>query len=257
MLKNAKVLLTHFSKLNREERLARLLELGALTPDDVKFLNTSVRSDITELSEGFIENVIGCFPLPLGVAINFNINNRDYVIPMAVEETSIIASASKTAKWIRDNGHISTSTIGENIVGQMQIAKVKNLPQLHTLLKKHKAKLIQDANEIVVPNLVARGGGVTELQIRELEHNGDTMAIIHVLLNPCDAMGANIVNQVCEYLKDPIEKLTNETVNICILSNSTEHKLTRAEIIIKNIEPQLGEKYLMLLTSQKLILIVL
>ena len=161
---------------------------------------------------------------------------------MAVEETSIIAAASKTAKWIRDNGHISTSTIGKNIVGQIQIAKVKNLPQLHSLIAMHKANLIHEANEFVVPMLVVRGGGVTDLQVREIHHNGEAMAIIHVFLDPCDAMGANMMNQVCEYLKDPIEILTKETVNICILSNSTEHKLTRAQIIIKNIEPQLGEK---------------
>lgn len=242
MLKNAKDLFTHFSKLNREERLARLLALGALTQEDVLFLKTSVRSDITELSEGFIENVIGCFPLPLGVATNFYINDCYYVIPMAVEETSIIAAASKTAKWICENGHISTSTLGNNIVGLIQIAKVKNLPRLHTLIKNHKSKLIQEVNEFVAPSLVLRGGGVTDLQVKELHNSDETMAVIHVLLNPCDAMGANILNQVCEYLKNPIESLTKETVNICILSNSTEHKLTRAQVIIKNIDPQLGEK---------------
>lgn len=242
MLKNAKVLFANFSKLDREERLARLVELGALTQEDVIFLNTSIRSDITNLSEGFIENVIGCFPLPLGVATNFYINDRDYVIPMAVEETSIIAAASKTAKWIRANGHITTSTLGKEIVGQIQIAKVKNLPQLHSLIEKHKTKLIHEANEFVVPMLVVRGGGVTDLQVREIHHNGEAMAIIHVFLDPCDAMGANLMNQVCEYLKDPIELLTNETVSLCILSNSTDHKLTRAEVMIKNIDPQLGQK---------------
>ena len=91
---------------------------------------------------------------------------------MAVEETSIIAAASKTAKWIRDNGQISTSTIGKNIVGQIQFAKVKNLSQLHTLIEKHKCKLIQEANEFVAPKLVARGGGVTDLQVREIHCNG-------------------------------------------------------------------------------------
>ena len=92
-----------FSKLDREERLQRLLEAGALSTDDVRFLRMGSPVSV-DLAEKFIENVLGFFQLPLGVATNFVIDGKAYVIPMAVEETSIIAAASKTAKWIREFG---------------------------------------------------------------------------------------------------------------------------------------------------------
>ena len=100
-----------FSKLNRAERFERLLQMGALTNEDAKFLKSGSKVDI-ELAEKFIENVIGFFQMPLGVAANFVINKKAYVIPMAVEETSIIAAASKTAKWINQHGTIQTETVG-------------------------------------------------------------------------------------------------------------------------------------------------
>lgn len=229
-----------FSKLNRTERLSRLIKMGALTTDDVHYLNSGIGLS-TDLAEKFIENVIGYFQMPLGVATNFRIDGRDYVIPMAVEETSIIAAASKTAKWIHEQGEITTETLGSWVIGQIQLAKVKDFTRFAAIITANKADLIEEANTKVAHGLVARGGGVADMVVRQImRDDGATMAVIHVLVDPCDAMGANIVNQVCEYLKNPIEALTGERVTMCILSNLNDNKLTRAKIVIHNIDPQLG-----------------
>lgn len=231
-----------FSKLDRTDRMARLQEMGALTAEDLKFLNAGGLQK-TELAENLIENVIGYFQMPLGVAANLRIDNIDRVIPMAVEETSIIAALSKTAKWIRDEGEITTETLGNNIIGQIQCAKIGDFTAFKETIERNKNFLIESANENVAQGLLKRGGGVNDIEIRQITRpDGGDMAIVHVLADPCDAMGANIMNQICEFLKVPIEHLTGEQVTMCILSNLNAHKLTRATIKIRNIDPELGEK---------------
>lgn len=241
--KRAKDLFAGFSKLNREERLARLLEMGALSPDDLRYLKSGAPVEIG-LAENFIENVIGFFQLPLGVAANFVIDGKPYAIPMAVEETSIIAAASKTAKWVRQHGEIRTEAIGKNIIGQIQIAKVKNFSNLARVLHAASEDLIAELNQGVAKGLVQRGGGVEKLELREVSrNNGDgSMAVIHVQANACDAMGANIMNQICEDLRPKIEELSGEEVTMCILSNLVDTKLTRAQVTLKGIDPVLMKK---------------
>ncbi len=230
-----------FSKLARKERFERLFEVGALERDDVRYLEAGGLKDAT-LAEKFIENVIGYFQLPLGVATNFRIDSRDFVIPMAVEETSIIAAASKTAKWIRDGGgELRTETVGRLIIGQIQIAKCSDFGSFAEIIDKNKQNLIVSSNRDVAHGLVARGGGVVDLQVRRvLRGDGGQMAVIHVLADPCDAMGANIMNQVCEYLKTPVEQLTGESVTMCILSNLVDTKLTRATASLPGVDADLG-----------------
>ncbi len=231
-----------FSKLDRAERLRKLVEIGALQPEDISFLNAGGIED-TGLAEKLIENVIGYFQMPLGVATNFNIDGRDFIIPMAVEETSIVAAASKTAKWIREEGKITTELVGNFIIGQIQIAKVNDFESLRSKILANKNKLIEQANVVVASGLVRRGGGVSDIQVRKIARgDGADMAVIHVLCDPCDAMGANIINQVCEFLKKPIEEMSGEKVTMCILSNLVDTKLTRATVEIHNVEKALGEK---------------
>lgn len=227
-----------FSKLTRDQRFDRLVRMGALTSDDVKTLSKGGLDH--HLAEKFIENVIGCFQLPLGVATNFVIDGKAVVIPMAVEETSIVAAASKTAKWVREHGSITTSVVGVDIIGQIQIAKLKDPVGFEEKIRAKSAVLIEVANREIASGLVARGGGVRKIQVRILNReDGGFMGVIHVLCNPCDAMGANIMNQVCEFLKHPIQELTGETVTMCILSNLVDTKLTRAEVELKGVDPEL------------------
>ncbi len=231
-----------FSKLNYIERLKALNEAGLINDIDQAYLKNGGLQDVT-LAEKFVENVIGYFQLPLGVATNFNIDGRDILIPMAVEETSIIAAASKTAKWIRESGFIETEIIGQNIIGQIQFAKVKDFDTFENSILQQKQYLIDLANREVAFGLVKRGGGVTDISVRCLDRgDGFNMAIVHVLMNPCDAMGANIINQVCEYLKDPLQNFTGEKVTMCILSNLVDTKLTQAKITMNEIDSELAEK---------------
>lgn len=240
-IKNFSELFKGFSKLNLSQRIQKIFDSGSINEEDLRFLKSGGLKDI-QLGEKFIENTIGYFQMPIGVATQFCIDGRELFIPMAVEETSIIAAASKTAKWIKESGTIKTSVVGTDIIGQIQLAVVKNFVHLETIINKNKNLLINLANKEVVPNLVQRGGGVTDIQVRELKReDGKTMAVIHVLMNPCDAMGANLINQVCEYLKTPIQELSHETVTMCILSNLADSKLTRAEIEMP-IDEELGMK---------------
>lgn len=231
-----------FSKLSKDERLQALMDAGALSKSEAEYLSAGGLKD-TSLGESFIENVIGYFQLPLGVATNFNIDGRDYVIPMAVEETSIVAAVSKSAKWIREAGTITTEVIGNEIIGQIQCGKVRNFTQFEQDLLAQKKNLIEIANKEVAFGMVRRGGGVTDLQVRRVPRgDGQDMGVVHILMDPCDAMGANIMNQVCEYLKDPIEQITKEKVSLCILSNLVDSKITRAVVHIKKMDPSLAER---------------
>ena len=235
-------LFSGFSKLNRAERFERLLTMGAITPEDVAYLQSGGLQDC-RLAEHLIENVIGHFQLPLGVATHFCIDGQSHVIPMAVEETSIIAALSKTAKWIKQQGRITTTISGQGILGQIQLAKVRDFACFEQVILENKMRLIHDANQTVAANMVKRGGGVLDLQVRHHRRDdGQDMAIIHLTLESCDAMGANIINQVLEYLKSPIEALTGETVTMCILSNLNDQKITHARVELTHIEANLGNR---------------
>ncbi len=231
-----------FSKLERWQRYKRLKELGALTDEDIHFLQGGGVKDFV-LAENLIENVIGYFQLPLGVATNFLIDGKDKVIPMAVEETSIIAAASKTAKWVREQGQITTELIGQEIIGQIQIARVQNWKRLAEVVEKLKSQWVELANSGVARGLVERGGGVRAIELRKVPRgeSQEQMAVLHVLANTCDAMGANIINQVCEQLKAPIEEATGERVTMCILSNLVDTRVTRAQVLMRGLEPELME----------------
>lgn len=230
-----------FSKLSRTERFERLLAMGVLTPADVHFLETGGVQDLF-LADKLIENSIGYFQLPLGVATYFKIDGQAYLIPLAVEETSIIAALSKTAKWISEQGEITTNLQGEGIIGQIQLACLKDASHFAHCFQQHQHAWIQRANTEIVPSMVQRGGGVLSLSLRLLPRDNGVMGVIHVLMNCCDAMGANVLNQVLEFLKAPIEACSGETVTMCILSNLNDQKLTTARVTLRNIDPALGER---------------
>lgn len=242
MTKQLQDIFKGFSKLSREERLKALMEVGALNDTDMEYIAKGGLRD-TSLGEKFIENVIGYFQLPLGVATNFRIDGKDFIIPMAVEETSIVAAVCKSAKWIRESGSITTEVVGSEIIGQIQCAKIKNFADFEKQIHAQKNYLIEISNREVAFGLVRRGGGVRDIQVRRVPRgDGTDMAVVHVLMDPCDAMGANIMNQVCEFLKEPIEQFTGEKVTMCILSNLVDSKITRATVQINDIDPVLAEK---------------
>ena len=258
MKKEFNTSLKGFSRLSFKERLQKLQSIGALKAEEVRYLLEGGLQEIS-LAEKFIENVIGYFQLPLGVATHFRINGRDYIIPMAVEESSIVAAASKTAKWVREQGHLSTRSLGKSSIGQIQIPKVKNFQALKEKISSCKGALIERANKEVVPGLAQRSGGVKDLRVYTVPYpeefqDGEwkkgnkkggerpSMAVVQVQVDTCDAMGANSINQVCEFLKPFIEDATGERVGLCILSNLTDSKLVEARVELQGIEASLGEK---------------
>jgi hydroxymethylglutaryl-CoA reductase len=227
-------------RLTREERLSRVQEFCNLSSDEVEILSGKTQMPLA-VAEHLIENVIGYFPIPLGVASHFVIDGKPLLIPMAVEETSIIAAASSTAKWIKKNGHIRTFSQGKLIIGQVQIPSVRNLQHATQQLTAERTALIDLANACV-PGLVGRGGGIRDLLWREVPRPSEdgTMLVIHILCDPCDVMGANLINQVCEALKPRIEQVTGETVGLCILSNLVDTKVVGAEVVLKDVDPTLA-----------------
>lgn len=235
-----------FHKATREERLRRLREFCDLSEEDTRFLSGEF-SPSPELAESFIENVVGYFPVPMGIATNFRVDGRDLMIPMAVEETSIIAAASATASWIRKSGgSIRTFTQGRLIIGQIQFPRVQDPGRLLKIVSDHRDALIREANHHL-DALVRRGGGVQDLSLRVLErpetHGGgdEKTVVLHVLCDPCDAMGANLINQVCENLKPGLEALTGEKIGLCILSNLVDGRLSIAEVLVRGVDPDVAK----------------
>ncbi len=229
-----------FHRLTRSERLKRVKRLCGLSDEDVKILSGE-RELPEHVAENLIENVVGYFPIPLGVATNFTIDGRDLLIPMAVEETSIIAAASATAKWIRREGSIRTYAKGNLIIGQVQLPSVRDVDHARRVLH-DKRELLMGLANACIPGIVARGGGVRDIAIREIQRTdaASPMLVLHILCDPCDAMGANLINQICEALKPRVEELTRERVGLCILSNLVDTKLACAEVIVRNVDPVAG-----------------
>ena len=236
-----------FSKLHYEDRLNRLLELGYISQKDIDYLKLGSVSkklkDRVDLTQCFIENALGYFPLPLGLATNFVINKKPYILPMAVEETSIIAAASKTARWVCEEGEIVTQTLNTFSVGQVQIPKAKDYGKLKNCVKQNFSSWKERINKNVLSSMVKRGGGLKGYKLRSLKRpDGETMAVLHLYIDTCEAMGANIINQACEYLKEPLEKASGEKAGLCILSNLADQRMVQAQIKLRNQDEELIKK---------------
>lgn len=241
MAENLDFLFQGFAKLSRAERLTRLQQMADLNAHDLDVLEGKDAFNL-DLAENFIENVVGYMPVPIGIATYFRIDGRDLPIPMAVEETSIIAAASSAAKFIRSRGgSITTKSEGNLIIGQVQFPNVQNPEAAADAIQANEAELLAIANA-AVPGLVRRGGGVHSFQIRLLYRpQGDgKMLVLHIFCDPCDAMGANLINQVCEAVKPSLEAWTNEKIGMCILSNLVDSKLTSAEVRLPMQEEDFG-----------------
>ncbi len=212
-----------FYKLAPEERLARLQEECGLTDDEVGVL-PSVGLNL-EQADRMIENVVGRFEIPLGVAVNFKINGRDYLIPMATEEPSVVAAASNAARMVRGGGGFKASSTEPVMIGQIQVVNPSD--EAGGKVLGEKKKLIEYANSLD-PTLVKFGGGATDLNVREVAG----MLVVHLYVNVADAMGANAVNTMCEALAPRIEELSGGEVVLKILSNYAVERTAKASCVI-------------------------
>lgn len=219
-----------FYKLSAADRLNEVAEFAALTEEEKEIISRDSALSI-ETANRMIENAIGIMPVPLGVAVNFCINGKDYVIPMATEEPSVIAAVSNMARICRANGGFRTSNTGAMMIAQIQAVNVSDVYAARLRILENREALIKAANE-KDPLLVQVGGGMKDLDVRVVESALGKMVVTHILVDTRDAMGANTVNTMAEALAPLIEELTGGKVYLRILSNLADQRLSRARVEI-------------------------
>ena len=219
-----------FYNMTVEERRARLGDGSALAPDQLlPFITGGLSPDA---ADHMIENVIGLHSLPLGIALNFQVNGRDVLVPMTIEEPSVVAGASFMAKLVRAGGGFTATTTEPLMIGQMQVIKAANLEEAKLKLYEHKAELLAEADSID-PVLKKFGGGSRDLEVRVFESSPiGGFLVVHLIYDVRDAMGANAVNTACERLAPRVESITGGKVHLRILSNLADRRIARARCTI-------------------------
>jgi hydroxymethylglutaryl-CoA reductase len=213
-----------FYKLSVEKRREFVADFAGLTTDDVKVFSSAL--DLPT-ADRMIENVLGTFELPLGIAVNFLINGKDYLLPMATEESSVVAAASNAAKMARVRGGFTTSVSEPLMIGQLQVLHLDDVVTAAKEILNHKTQLLTLANA-QDKVLVDFGGGARDLEVRILESPLGKMIVTHLLVDVRDAMGANAVNTMCEALAPMLEEITGGQVRLKILSNLADRRLVKA-----------------------------
>ncbi|MCW5873151.1 MAG: hydroxymethylglutaryl-CoA reductase, degradative [Anaerolineales bacterium] len=227
-----------FYDLSIEVRHQRLRELGVLSDEQLSALaNGGIQA---EAADHMVENAIGVHSLPLGLGLNFVVNGREVLVPMAVEEPSVVAGASFMAKLARAAGGFRASTDAPLMIGQMQLLDVKDLDAAAAALAAATPELLAEAAQID-PVLLKLGGGPRELVVRRIDDSPiGPFLVLHLIYDVRDAMGANAINTACERLAPRIEALTGGRVHLRILSNLADRRLARAECTIKLSELAFG-----------------
>lgn len=214
-----------------EKRLSEVAEFASLTEKERGILSSADSLD-ADKADHMIENVIGKFALPMGVALNFTINGRDVIVPMVCEEPSVVAACSNAAKMARPSGGFKASSSGNVMIAQIQVMGVPTPSASKSMILEKKGEIIRICNE-KDPVLVKMGGGVKDVEVRTIETLEGTMVIVHLLIDTGDAMGANAVNTMAEAVAPYIEEITGGSVELRILSNLADHRLVRARAVWK------------------------
>jgi len=219
-----------FQDLSCDERLRRVARMFALTPGEVRSLRGDVALE-AETVDRMIENAIGTFRLPFGLGLNLVVNGRDYVVPMAVEEPSVVAALSLASKIVREAGGFTADADPPTMIGQIQVTRYGDPAAATERILAGKATILARA-DAMHPGLVRRGGGATDLIVRTLPApegaHGEPVLVVHLLIDTQEAMGANIVNTAVEGVAPLIEELTGGVVYLRILSNLADRRLARA-----------------------------
>jgi hydroxymethylglutaryl-CoA reductase len=218
-----------FYKLSVDERVRAVHERGLLTSGDFRALATGKHTLDLSAADRMIENVVGVMGLPLGLGMNLVVNKREYVVPMVVEEPSVVAALGSANKLIRASGGFKAEAADPVLIGQIQVVNLVDIDKARRAIREHKREIISLANSFH-PNMVARGGGARdlELHVHPLPSRGRQMLVVHLLVDTRDAMGANLVNGMCEGVAPLIESLTGGAVFLRILSNLTDRSIVRA-----------------------------
>jgi hydroxymethylglutaryl-CoA reductase len=218
-----------FYKLPMGKRLELLSKATGLTDEEAKIIaNTGGLP--SETADHMIENVVGGYTYPLGIATNFRINGKDYLVPMALEEPSVVAAASNAAKMARVKGGFRVTNTGPIMIGQVQVVNVPKPEEAKAKLHSKKSEVLKKAND-QDPMLISLGGGAKDLNVKVLSSIKGPMVIAELIVNTGDAMGANAVNTMAEAVAPMIEEITGGRVFLRIISNLADRRLVRATAV--------------------------
>lgn len=226
-----------FYKLPIKDRVKLVKEFSDLNDEETKLFSSGLNMDIVDR---MIENVLGTFEIPLGIAVNFLINGKEYLIPMAIEESSVVAAASNAAKIARIKGGFKTECTDPLMIGQIQILHMKDVVRAAKKIMDKKKEILHLANE-QDKVLVKFGGGAKDLEVRILDSPLGKMIVTHLIVDVRDAMGANAVNTMCEALAPVLEEITGGKVRLKILSNLADKRIVKAKAIFE--KEKLGGKH--------------
>ena len=218
-----------FFEKSHEEKLDIICNFSDLNDDELNHLKNSTGGIDFEHANKMIENAIGTFSLPLGIATNFKINDNDYLVPMVIEEPSVIAAASKAAKIAKIHGGFTAKVDGNISIGQIQVLDV-NIPESISSIDSNSNQIIELANSAskTLPKL---GKGAKEVQCKEIKTSSSSMLIVELMIDVGDAMGANVTNTMCETVAPLIEKLTGGKTLLRILSNYSTKRMVSVSAI--------------------------
>lgn len=218
-----------FFEKSHEEKLDIICNFSDLNDDELNHLKNSTGGIDFEHANKMIENAIGTFSLPLGIATNFKINDNDYLVPMVIEEPSVIAAASKAAKIAKIHGGFTAKVDGNISIGQIQVLDV-NIPESISTINSNSNQIIELANSAskTLPKL---GKGAKEVQCKEIKTSSSSMLIVELMIDVGDAMGANVTNTMCEIVAPLIEKLTGGKTLLRILSNYSTKRMVSVSAI--------------------------
>jgi len=214
-------------KLPIEKRIEFVKSFSDLSKEEVDLFSSSLDMDI---ADRMIENVVGTFEFPIGIAVNFLINEKEYIIPMVIEESSVVAAASNAAKIARVKGGFSTEFSDPLMIGQLQLLDVEDVAAAAQNIINHKKEILQLAND-QDKILVNLGGGAKELEVRILDSPLGKMIVVHLIVDVRDAMGANAVNTMCEALAPIIEEIAGGHIRLKILSNLADKRIVKAKAV--------------------------
>src|SRR5438128_8973972 len=218
-----------FYKKSPEDRWQTIRGFGELTDAEVDTIRNTGAMKFEQVDR-MIENVVGTMPVPLGIAVNFRINGRDYLVPMAIEEPSVVAAASNAARMARERGGCTTSASGPIMIGQIQLVGVPDPHGARMTILAHRDEILSIANE-KDPMLVKVGGGAKDVEVRVVESKRGHMVVTHLIVDCRDAMVANAVNLLAEAVAPRIEEWTGGRVYLRIISNLAVRRLVRARAV--------------------------
>jgi hydroxymethylglutaryl-CoA reductase len=220
-----------FYDLTLPERLAELAERRELSAEDIAALSGQAGLT-TEQADHMIENVVGIHALPLGIALNFIVNGREVLVPMAIEEPSVVAGASFMAKLARAGGGFMAQADPPEMIGQIQLLCITDLPVARQAILEQKGRLLAGITDLD-PVLKRLGGGPRDLEVRTIEDSPiGAFLVVHLIYDVRDAMGANAVNTAVERLAPQLESISGGKAHLRILSNLADHRLARAQCTI-------------------------